>query len=100
MGTPAVRAEVNGNPATAGPLHHLALANYGHFTAMQVRDGRVRGLSLHLARLDGATQELFGTGLTATGCAATSGMRWPATATLRYGSWSSGRTVMPPRPSW
>ena len=30
---------------------------------MQVRDGRVRGFSLHLARLDGATQELFGTGL-------------------------------------
>lgn len=63
MGTPAVRVEVNGSPATAGALQHLALVNYGHFTAMQVRDGRVRGLSLHLARLDAATQELFGTGL-------------------------------------
>jgi branched-subunit amino acid aminotransferase/4-amino-4-deoxychorismate lyase len=63
MGTPAVRVEVNGSPATAGPLQYLALVNYGHFTAMQVRDGRVRGLSLHLARLDGATRELSGTGL-------------------------------------
>jgi branched-subunit amino acid aminotransferase/4-amino-4-deoxychorismate lyase len=63
MGTPTVRVEVNGSPATAGSLQHLALVNYGHFTAMQVRDSRVRGLSLHLARLDGATRELFGTGL-------------------------------------
>jgi branched-subunit amino acid aminotransferase/4-amino-4-deoxychorismate lyase len=33
---------------------------YGHFTAMQVRDGRTRGLARHLRRLDGATQDLFG----------------------------------------
>ncbi|WP_219468602.1 aminotransferase class IV [Nonomuraea rhizosphaerae] len=36
------------------------LARYGHFTAMQVRQGRVRGLDLHLERLDRATRELFG----------------------------------------
>ena len=47
----------------AGAVQHLALSGYGHFTAMQVRDGRVRGLGLHLARLDAATRELFGTGL-------------------------------------
>jgi branched-subunit amino acid aminotransferase/4-amino-4-deoxychorismate lyase len=39
----------------------LALkARYGHFTAMQVRGGRVRGLGRHLDRLDAATRELFG----------------------------------------
>jgi branched-subunit amino acid aminotransferase/4-amino-4-deoxychorismate lyase len=37
--------------------------NYGHFTAMQIRGGKVRGLELHLARLATATRELFGTEL-------------------------------------
>jgi hypothetical protein len=36
---------------------------YGHFTAMQVRDGATRGLGLHLARLDAANRELFDTPL-------------------------------------
>jgi branched-subunit amino acid aminotransferase/4-amino-4-deoxychorismate lyase len=57
------RIEINGGPATTGQLGYPAIANYGHFTAMQVRGGAVRGLSLHLARLDAATRELFGTGL-------------------------------------
>lgn len=57
------RIEIDGGPATAGQLAYPALMNYGHFTAMQVRGGAVRGLSLHLARLDQATRELFGTGL-------------------------------------
>lgn len=35
------------------------MSGFGHFTAMQVRDGRVKGLDLHLARLDRATRELF-----------------------------------------
>jgi hypothetical protein len=35
----------------------------GHFTAIQVRGDAVRGLGLHLSRLDLATRELFGTGL-------------------------------------
>jgi len=54
--------EVDGEPATAAALATV-LPGYGHFTAMQVRDGRVRGLRFHLARLDGATKELFGSGL-------------------------------------
>ncbi|HEY5399347.1 MAG TPA: hypothetical protein VIL16_28595 [Trebonia sp.] len=58
-----MRIEVNGEPATAGQLAYPAIANYGHFTAMQVWSGSVRGLSLHLARLDLGTRELFGTGL-------------------------------------
>lgn len=60
--TPALLVETDGTPATADVLGTV-LTGYGHFTAMQVRDGRVRGLRFHLARLDGATRELFGTGL-------------------------------------
>ncbi|MCO6004249.1 aminotransferase class IV family protein [Actinoallomurus purpureus] len=64
MATPApLRVEVDGGPATADRLRHLALVNYGHLTVMQVRDRRTRGLDLHLARLDAANRELFGLGL-------------------------------------
>jgi branched-subunit amino acid aminotransferase/4-amino-4-deoxychorismate lyase len=58
-----VRIEVDGAPATAEQLAVPALLNYGHFTMMQVRGGAVRGLDLHLRRLDGATRELFEVGL-------------------------------------
>jgi branched-subunit amino acid aminotransferase/4-amino-4-deoxychorismate lyase len=37
--------------------------SYGHYTAMQVRGGRTRGLDLHLARLCDATVEVFGQAL-------------------------------------
>ncbi len=57
------RIEINGQAATADRLAYPAIANYGHFTAMQVRAGAVRGLGLHLTRLDQATRELFGGGL-------------------------------------
>ncbi len=55
--------EIDGRDATVGQLRAASLAHYGHFTAMQVRDRRVRGLDLHLARLDAANRELFGAGL-------------------------------------
>src|ERR1700736_929658 len=57
------RIEIDGRNATADQLRGMALDGYGHFTAMQVRDRRVRGLGLHLARLDAANRDLFGTGL-------------------------------------
>jgi branched-subunit amino acid aminotransferase/4-amino-4-deoxychorismate lyase len=50
-----VRIETNGRPAAAADL----FSTYGHFTAMQVRDGGVQGLENHLARLDAAHRELF-----------------------------------------
>ncbi|MEV4573682.1 aminotransferase class IV family protein [Nonomuraea jabiensis] len=53
-------AQRNGHPATAEELAPLAFAGYAHFTAMQVRTGRVRGLDLHLERLRRASVELFG----------------------------------------
>lgn len=55
--------ELNGVPANVDDLRAIALVNYGHFTSMQVRDGGVRGLDLHLDRLDQATRELFGCAL-------------------------------------
>ncbi len=54
----APRLELNSRPVTATDLIP-ALSGYGHFTAMQVRADRVRGLGFHLARLDVATRELF-----------------------------------------
>lgn len=51
-----MRIETDGHPATAAEL----FSTYGHFTAMQVRDGGVQGLSHHLDRLDAAHRELFG----------------------------------------
>ncbi|MGE5292567.1 MAG: aminotransferase class IV [Micromonosporaceae bacterium] len=58
-----MRAEIDGHAARADGLRFLALVNYGHFTAMQVRDQAVRGLGRHLGRLDAATRELYGVGL-------------------------------------
>ncbi|MDN3353878.1 aminotransferase class IV family protein [Actinomadura sp. DC4] len=59
------RIEINGHPATAEELARPAVVNYGHFTVMQVRGGRTRGMDLHLARLDAAGNVLFGAGIDA-----------------------------------
>lgn len=53
----------NGHVASAEELAPLAFAGYAHFSAMQVRGGRVRGLDLHLERLRSASVELFGRAL-------------------------------------
>jgi len=51
---------IDGQPATADDLAHQALVNYGAYTSFRVENGAVRGLDLHLARLDQAAVELFG----------------------------------------
>jgi branched-subunit amino acid aminotransferase/4-amino-4-deoxychorismate lyase len=51
---------VDGAPATAEALTHLALVNYGAYTSFRVEGGSVRGLDLHLRRLDESADELFG----------------------------------------
>ncbi|SNQ49383.1 Branched-chain amino acid aminotransferase/4-amino-4-deoxychorismate lyase [Frankia canadensis] len=56
--------EVDGRAMPPDGPHPLALATHGHFTVMQVRGGGVRGLGLHLARLDAANRELYGSPLT------------------------------------
>lgn len=52
-------AELNGTPISVEDLTALALTNYGHFTSMRVDDGRVRGLSLHMARLSRDCRAVF-----------------------------------------
>lgn len=59
------RVEIDGAPASADQLRAALLGSFGHFTAMQVRGGAVRGLGLHVARLDAANRELFGAGINA-----------------------------------
>ncbi|MER5767191.1 aminotransferase class IV family protein [Streptomyces sp. NPDC001985] len=54
---------LNGHPTTTPALSPLAFAGHAHFTAMQVRDGGVRGLDLHLERLRAASVVLFGRAL-------------------------------------
>ncbi|WP_371406075.1 aminotransferase class IV [Kribbella sp. NBC_00662] len=43
----------------------LRATTFGHFTSMQVRDGKVDGLDLHFDRLDRSTREVFGEPLSA-----------------------------------
>ncbi len=54
----AERLEIDGRQVSAEVAWSTASA-FGHFTAMQVRGGRTRGLALHLARLEAANRELF-----------------------------------------
>ena len=56
----AVELSVDGAPATPGDLAHIVLVNYGAYTSFRVEQGGVRGLDLHLARLEGEALELFG----------------------------------------
>lgn len=54
--------EIDGGPVRAEVAFSTA-SSYGHFTAMQVRGGRTRGLALHMRRLEAANREAFGVGL-------------------------------------
>ena len=54
---------LNGEPAPADALATAALVNYGHFTSLRCVDGAVRGLDLHLQRLQEGTRALFGSEL-------------------------------------
>jgi branched-subunit amino acid aminotransferase/4-amino-4-deoxychorismate lyase len=55
-----ITIEVNGREADQPAVALLEHEGWGHFTAMQVRGGRTRGLDLHLARLQAAHQEIYG----------------------------------------
>lgn len=59
----AVRVEINGITASAEQLAALLAANYGNYTTMQVQARQIRGLAMHLQRLDLGSRELFGTSL-------------------------------------
>ncbi|WP_125779341.1 aminotransferase class IV family protein [Pseudoalteromonas rubra] len=51
---------LNGQLIQEPQISQLACAGFAHFTAMQVRDGRVKGMDLHLDRLRTASVALFG----------------------------------------
>ncbi len=59
--TPWRLVHCDGRAASAGDLATPALLNDGHFTTLQVRDGAVQGLDLHVERLRDASRQLFGT---------------------------------------
>jgi branched-subunit amino acid aminotransferase/4-amino-4-deoxychorismate lyase len=52
------RIEIDGR-AVSVPELYTAMVNYGHFTAAQVRGRAIRGIDVHLDRLDAANRELF-----------------------------------------
>lgn len=54
---------IDGLTPTEADLHYLALVNYGAYTSFRVEEGGVRGLDLHLSRLDAYAAELFGQGV-------------------------------------
>lgn len=54
------RTMLDGHDATELDLSPLAFSGFAHFTAMQIRNGAVRGLDLHLERLREASKSLFG----------------------------------------
>lgn len=58
--TGAVEPSVDGAPATPEDLTQVALVNYGAYTSFGVEQGGVRGLDLHLERLEAEAVELFG----------------------------------------
>ena len=55
--------ELDGRPVTAEQLAQLGLAPYGHFTSMRVDDRHVKGLTLHMERLQRDCGHLFGADL-------------------------------------
>ena len=58
-----VTIEVNGHQADQAAVSLLEHEGWGHFTAMQVRGGRARGLDLHLSRLEAAHSDVYGRAL-------------------------------------
>ncbi|WP_338496529.1 aminotransferase class IV [Streptomyces sp. SJL17-4] len=105
MTTPTPHIEIDGTPATDPGLLAALMTGFGHFTAMQVRDGRVKGLDLHLDRLDRANRELFGRGLDGkhvraliTGALETSGQRNASVRVYAYPDVRIAVTVAAPAP--
>jgi branched-subunit amino acid aminotransferase/4-amino-4-deoxychorismate lyase len=59
----STRIEIDGSSVDPAEGWDPAALLDGHFTAMQVRNRRARGVELHLRRLDAATRELYGVDL-------------------------------------
>ncbi|MDP4505701.1 aminotransferase class IV family protein [Nonomuraea turcica] len=52
-------ALLDGAPVTPDTLLALGFVNYGHFTTMRMENGRIRGLTHHLERLDRDCRLIF-----------------------------------------
>src|ERR1700733_14440123 len=65
-----IAIEVNGHAADEAAMSLLEHEGWGHFTAMQVRGGRTRGLDLHLSRLETAHRDVYGRALAGEGAGA------------------------------
>jgi len=59
-GGPLSKFFVDGKPASPDTVERFAFAGYAHFTNIQVRHGRVKGIDTHLDRLRDASEKLFG----------------------------------------
>ena len=57
------RLWIDGAPANEADLIHQILHPYGAFTSFRVEGGGVRGLGLHIQRLQDSANELFGEGI-------------------------------------
>lgn len=57
---PVGNVELNGRAPSVPELARITTGQYGHYTSMQVRAGQVRGMALHLARLDDGNETFFG----------------------------------------
>ncbi len=51
--------QVDAKPASLEDLAPVAFSGHAHFTAIQVRNGKIRGLDLHLSRLQRASLKIF-----------------------------------------
>jgi branched-subunit amino acid aminotransferase/4-amino-4-deoxychorismate lyase len=102
-----VTIEDNGHQADHAARSLLDHEGWGHFTAMQVRGGRTRGIDLHLSRLETAHHEIYGRALDQQEVRArirhALGSR-PDASVRVYGYWAGlivtvrGPQDMPPRP--
>jgi branched-subunit amino acid aminotransferase/4-amino-4-deoxychorismate lyase len=63
VNTTAYPTLIDKHMASAAELAPLAFSGFAHFTAMQIRDAKAKGMDLHLARLRSASLALFRTAL-------------------------------------
>lgn len=61
--TTAYPALIDNRTASASVLAPLAFSGFAHFTAMQIRSHKAKGMDLHLARLREASLAMFGKAL-------------------------------------
>lgn len=96
----AVELSVDGTPATPEDLASVALVNYGAYTSFRLEAGGVRGLDLHIARLEAEAIELFGEPVGASRLRALmrSALKGRDTGWLRVSLFSPG--ITPRTPDW